>query len=304
VAVISRSLATLILLALLAVPAQAHDSLAPRGAKHAWPPAHDGWVMQHWMPFDESLLHRELDIDNRGLERWMRNDHHTVAQLAERRKQLDAETLADRLLAPRRATVSDKQYAVLHDRTIRFLTQGHSFHGTYALENTRTIFGVDRKTYKKLRLAGATPLQIGRRGGRSTAQVTRAMERILRYGRDIGTSDDSQTPAQGAYMLKRREALLSCFLRRPMPKLDPGNPYGDPNNGHGRHERGDRNGLRPDSKEARARRDPNSCWHEPALPDRVEDPVTTAAAQPGLSGGWAAKAHADRDSALCHLAGI
>src|SRR5215217_8870919 len=105
-------------------------------------------------------------------------------------------------------------------------------------------------------------------------------------------------------MLKRREALLSCFLRRPMPKLDPGNPYGDPNNGHGPHERGDRNRLRADSKEARARREPSSCWHEPALPDRVEDPGTTAAAQPGVSGGWTVKARAERESAVCHLAGI
>ena len=33
------------------------------------------------------------------------------------------------------------------------------------------------------------------------------------------------TPEQARYMLKRRTALLSCFLHRPMAKFDPGNPY-------------------------------------------------------------------------------
>ena len=311
---LGTALVTAVVLA-LSGPAAAHDSLAPAGAKHAWLPAHDAWVMQHWVPFDEAVLHQALDIDNRTLERWLRDDHHTVAQLAERRKGLTAEALADELLAPRRGTVGDDVYAVLHERTMRFLTQGHLaqhvlyhyFHGTYTLENTQTIFGVDRKTYKRLRLAGQTPLQIGRRGGRSTAQVTRGMRRILRYGRDVGVADGSHTPAQGAYMLKRRNALLGCFLRRPMAKLDPGNPYGDPNNGHGLHERDTRNGLLGDSKESRARRHPAFCWNEPELLSRPQDPATTAAAQPGLQGGWAAKASeapVERESALCNLAGI
>jgi hypothetical protein len=129
------------------------------------------------------------------------------------------------------------------------------------------------------------------------------MRRILRHGRDIGVGDGSQTAAQGAYMLKRRLALVSCFIRRPMPKLDPGNPYGDPNNGHGLHSRGNRNGLRGDSKEARARNHPRSCWHEPTLPPATAEPTAEAAAQPGLQGGWKATAPADQ-SALCHLAGI
>jgi hypothetical protein len=316
--VLSRSLRTALSVAAVGVaslaaaaPSQAHDSLAPAGANHAWLPAHDAWVMQHWVPFDEAVLHDALDVDNQGLERWMRDDHRTIAQLAERRKGLAADTLADQLLAPRKGTVSDDQYAVLHERTMRMLTQGHLaqhvlfhyFHGTYALENTKTIFGVDRKTYKRVRLAGATPVQIGRRGGRTTAQVDRGMRRILRYGRDVGTDDGSQTPAQGAYMLRRRTELLSCFLRRPMPKLDPGNPYGDPNNGHGPHGRTNRNGLRSDSKEARARRHRSSCWHEPVLPPATTEPTAGAAAQPGLQGGWKV-VERDGESALCHLAGV
>lgn len=67
-------------------------------------------------------------------------------------------------------------------------------------------------------------------------------------------------------MLERRNALLPCFLRRPLAKMDPGSPYGDPDNGHGPHGRGSLVGLLPGSKESTARRDPRSCWHEPRLP--------------------------------------
>jgi hypothetical protein len=327
---LTRSLCiALAALLLCVVPAQAHDSMAPRDAKHAWLPADDDWVMQHWMPFDEARLYDALDIDNLGLERWLRNDHHTIAQLAAR-KGLTADALTDQLIEPRRGTVPDDQLAVLRERTMRTMTQGHLaqhvlfhyFHGSYALENTQKIFGVDRKTYKRLRLAGATPFQIGRRGGRTPAQVDRGMRGILRYGADLGVSNESQTPAQAAYMLRRRRALLPCFLRRPMPKLDRGNPYGDPNNGHGPHARGTRNGLLRGSKEATARRDPHSCWHEPALPPatgadaaatepQTAEPTAAAAAQPGLEGGWSAapavaarSTEATPESALCHLAGI
>ena len=304
----SRSAVLTLALALLCLApagAQAHDSLAPPGAKHAWLPAHDDWVMQHWIPFDESDLYAALGIDNVAMERWLRNDHHTVEQLAQR-KGLTAAELKERLLAPRRGTVSDGQMAVLEERTDRFMTQGHLaqhvlfhyFHGSYVLENTRSIYGVDRRTYKRMRLDGATPLAIGRRGGRTPAQVDKGMRRILRYGADIGTKDGSQTPEQAAYMLRRRDALLSCFLRRPMPKLDPGNPFGDPDNGHGFHARGNRNGLLADSKEARARRDPHSCWHEPSLPAEAPPLKPT-----GETPAQARRAVAD-ESALCHLAGI
>ena len=66
-------------------------------------------------------------------------------------------------------------------------------------------------------------------------------------------------------MLRRRMALLGCFLHRPVPKLDPGNPYGDPYNGHGPHRPESLCSIGSGSKEARARRDPGSCWHEPPL---------------------------------------
>jgi hypothetical protein len=296
-----------------AVPAQSHDSMAPAGAKHAWLPADDDWVMQHWVPFDEARLHDALDIDNRGLERWLRNDHHSIAQLAERRKGLTADALTDYLIEPWKGNVGDHQLAVLRERTMRTMTQGHLaqhvlfhyFHGTYALENTQNIFGVDRKTYKRLRLRGATPFQIGRRGHRSPFQVERGMRSILRYGANLGVGNESQTPRQAEYMLRRREALLPCFLRRPMPKLDPGNPYGDPYNGHGPHARTTRNGLLPNSKEARARRDPKSCWHEPALQAKARGPKTVKR-QFVASGPSPVPADPGRpaESELCHLAGI
>jgi hypothetical protein len=300
--VLARSLCTAVAAAVgiaslvVVAPAHAHDSLAPPGAPHAWLPAHEPWVMQHWVPFDEAVLHDALDIDNRALERWLRDDHRTIAQLARQRKNLSADSLADRLLAPRKGSVDRRRFAQLRDRTIRMLTQGHLaqhvlfhyFHGTGALGNTQRIFGLDRSTYMRLRLDRATPIQIGRRGGRAPAQVDRGMRRLLRRERDRGVRDGSQTATQGAHMLRRRTDLLYCFLRRPMPKFDPGNPYGDPHNGHGPHARGTRNGLRPGSKQVRARRHRHCCWHEPVLPPPATEPTAGAAVQPGLQGGWAA----------------
>jgi hypothetical protein len=255
---------------LIATTAGAHDTDAPPGAPHTWLPK-KMWVMNHWVPFDETRLHTALHTTNRGVERWLRDDHRTIAQLAERRTGMDTGDLADHLVAPWRSKVSAGHFRVLRRRTIAMLTQGHLaqhvlyhyFHGT--VHRSRLIFGVGPKVYQRLRARGLTPLQVGRRGGRSARHVKRGMRRFLRDIAEHGVHMQAQSPVQARYMLRRRLALLGCFLHRPLPKLDPGNPYGDPNNGHGPHARGERNGLQPGSKEDAARRDPHSCWHEPRL---------------------------------------
>src|SRR4029450_2385631 len=101
-----RLAALVVLIACLAaLPAAAHDSDAPPGAPHSWLPKAD-WVMEHWVPLDESRLHALRPTDDARLKRWLRDDHHTIAMLAERRKGLDADTLADQLVEPQRGKVS------------------------------------------------------------------------------------------------------------------------------------------------------------------------------------------------------
>ena len=256
-----------------AVPAaQAHDSRAPRGAPHSWLPEQD-WVMQHWLPFDEADLYRVLGVDNLMLERWLRDDHRTIAQLARKRTGIAPKQLALHLVALR-GTLPRARVRVLRQRALRVVTQGHLaqhiffhyFHGTGALGRTRQVFGVGRRTFTRLRMRGSTPLAIGRYGGRTRERVVRGMRRLLRRMARAGVRRRAHSPRQGRLMLQRRRALLHCFLRRPVPKLDPANPYGDPHNGHGRHRRADRRGIKRGSKQRRARRHPRCCWDEPRLP--------------------------------------
>jgi hypothetical protein len=258
--------------AALAAPAQGHDSDAPPGAPHAWLPEVP-WVMQHWVPFDEARLHEALGIDNLTLERWLRNDHHTIGELALKRTGARVPALTEYLIEPWKGHVSPEQLEVLRRHTRSMLTQGHLaqhvlyhyFHGTTALEHTRAIFGVSRRTFQVLRAHGRTPLQIGRIGGKTRQEVTDGMRAVLANASAAGVSRRLQTPEQAAYMQRRRAAVLSCFLHRPLPKYDAGSPSGDHWSSHRPHTRGERPGLAPGSRQLTARGRSDSCWHEPDL---------------------------------------
>lgn len=280
-------------------PAHAHDSLAPVWASHPWLPR-EAWVMNHWVPFDEERLYKRLRVDNRALERWLRNDHHTIAQLARRRSGDSVAELTRYLVRPWRPVARPAALRRLRERTTRMLTQGHLaqhvlfhyFHGTMSRHQRHAIFGVGRDEYVRLRALGQTPMQIGLDHGRTAAEVTEGMAERLRYSGWLGEREGEHSPAQGDYMLRRRLALLPCLLERPSPKFDPGNPYGDPNNSHGPHRRGDRNGLMPGSKQRVARRHPSSCWHEPDLSQTVQPAARQLAPRPATG------THA-RESMLC-----
>jgi hypothetical protein len=258
--------------AAVATPAQGHDSEAPPAAPHSWLPEVP-WVMQHWVPFDEARLHSALGVDNLTLERWLRNDHHTIAELARARTGVGVPELTENLIEPWKGRVDLAQLKVLREHTRLMLTQGHLaqhvlyhyFHGTTALEHTRAIFGVSRRTFQHLRARRFTPLQIGHIGGRTPKQVTEAMRRLLATAAAAGVTRHLQTPEQAAYMQRRRAVVLACFLHRPLPKYDAGSPSGDHWSSHRPHARGERPGLAPGSRQLTARGRPDSCWHEPAL---------------------------------------
>jgi hypothetical protein len=95
--------------------AGAHDSLAPRGIdRHTWLP-HEHWVKKHWVPYDEDRLRELLRVSTRQIFAWLKDDHRTLAQLA-RRRGVNPRTLGTRLLAPRRAELPPRTYAVLRGR--------------------------------------------------------------------------------------------------------------------------------------------------------------------------------------------
>lgn len=254
---------------------KAHDSLAPAGASHTWLPAED-WVAYHWIPFDEQALKRALGLRGRELAAYLYDDHHTLADLAARRG-LDPETLADHLITSWRPRTDDREMGVLRDRTLRLLTQGHLaqhvffhvFHnggGTWYLGQR---LGISSATVTAERARGLTFQQIARRRGVAPSALRRhlaeAFGRRARQGIELGVASASES----ARILARQEAALPCWLRRPHPAQDPGNPYGKATQQHGQHPAGwPRTARERADDEAgveRVRRSlERSCWRPPA----------------------------------------
>src|SRR3954451_24601885 len=80
------------------------DSLAPPGAPAHWLPPED-WVYNHWLPYDEGRLYALLGVTRGDVWRQLRDDHHTLAELAKAHGWPSPESLAAALVAPRRGRV-------------------------------------------------------------------------------------------------------------------------------------------------------------------------------------------------------
>jgi WD40-like Beta Propeller Repeat len=175
----------------------AQDSDAPPGALPHWLPTED-WVYQHWLPFDEGRLYRLLRADRGAIWRHLRDDAaHDLEQLA-RRRGYRPRQLARLLVAPRGGN------ATLERRALRVITQGHlsqhiifhSLHQTAVPRRSRWIFGTRNARFLALRRAEASPLQIGRLHGRTTAQMYRrsvaALTAMARRGVRLGATSRGQ----------------------------------------------------------------------------------------------------------------
>jgi hypothetical protein len=170
------------------------------------------------------------------------------------------------LLAPRRASLSRREYKVLRARAWRVLTQGHLaqhvffhvFHGSHLNGHEdghiEHLFGVDRHEYRRLRQRSRmSPYGIARRHGRSTAAVKEHVEAELRAEASRGARAGSMSEPQAELLLARQMRVVECWLSRPAPKFDPHHPFGDRYSGHGPHERGSRVGIKNPKP-------PRGCW--------------------------------------------
>lgn len=179
----------LIVLALVPATALARDSQAPPGAGDRWLPA-EGWVMFHWLPYDERQLFARLHMSRADVLAWMRDDqHHRLAQLARERGLAPARLAAD-LVDAWAADAGPARERVLVARALRTLTQGHLsqhvlfhyFHQPAIGFRARSIFGVTPLYYQWLRLRGTAPAAIAlahRKSRRSVA--SRAMRTLRAY---------------------------------------------------------------------------------------------------------------------------
>lgn len=253
--------------------AVAHDSASPPGAPHRWLP-HEEWVWRHWVPFDEHTLTAELGLKAGQLEAYLLNDHRTLAQLAARRG-IGLNALVERLLVPWRHA-DGPQRALLRDRTRRLLTQGHLaqhvffhvFHGDYVTRVADSLFGLSRDAYWELRWTGATPSQIAARSGVSSETVKRGLGALFEQDRQLGLRAGVTTVAQADRIIRRQRHRLECWLQRPEPPQDWGNPYGHGAWLHGVHGPGwpatAAERRLDDRRVERARRSlRRSCWGRP-----------------------------------------
>src|SRR5438874_1788542 len=89
----------LMTLALGGAVARAADPDAPAGAPANWLP-NQPWVLDHWLPYDETRLFRILRVDRKQLLAWQRDESHTLADLA-RLRDVDPRMLPAQLVGPR-----------------------------------------------------------------------------------------------------------------------------------------------------------------------------------------------------------
>jgi hypothetical protein len=217
----ARVLAILVLSLSLALPSVAagRDSHAPSAASDNWLPC-DAWVMFHWLPYEEVRLYALLGMSPASVRAWLRDDdHHTLGQLFKRSGRTVMQA-ADQLVAPAYGRVSAARFRMLRNHTVDTLTQGHLaqhvlfhyFHQPLIGSRAARIFGVTPAAYRKLRLRGRSPAEIGRAHGRRRGQITYRALRLLTYAAHAGIRSRQTSRAQADEFLRTQRRGLHHWL--------------------------------------------------------------------------------------------
>jgi len=195
------------------------DSDAPPGSPPHWLPA-DHWVHHHYLPFDEARLYSLLHTSRDGLWEWLRDDNRTIQQLAAEKGYDDAEKFSAELVAPRAKDVDDAKLAELRGRALQVVRQGHlaqhiifhSLHQESGPSAAQQLFGVPEGRFQRLRRLDISPLQIGRRNGRTRAQMQDGLERELAMAIHHGIESGDVSRTQGMTLLRRQLRQVPRWL--------------------------------------------------------------------------------------------
>src|SRR4051794_39002901 len=221
---------TLVAFLLAAAPATAQtkpqttslDSEAPPGSPPHWLPR-ESWVMQHWIPYDETRLYALLGVTRGDIWRWLRDDTRNLAGLAAQHGWKDPNALAAALVEPWRGHLRDpRRLAVLQSRALRTLTQGHlsqhiffhSLHQNAIPDNAAAIFGTSTTRFRDLRRSELSPLMICRLSGLSRAHAQQSAEQTLRAEAALGVRRQAMPAAQGARLLTRQLRQVPRWLQQ------------------------------------------------------------------------------------------
>jgi Tol biopolymer transport system component len=196
------------------------DSEAPPGSPPHWLP-NETWVMQHWLPYDETRLHEVLGVTRGDIWRWLRDDTRNLAGLAALHGYPDPHVLARELVAPWQGRLREPhRQAVLESRALRTLTQGHlsqhmffhSLHQEAIPSAAPEIFGTSTTRFRDLRRSELSPLMICRLNGLSRAHAQDAAEKALRDMVERGVKGQAMPAAQGERLLARQLRQVPRWL--------------------------------------------------------------------------------------------
>lgn len=224
-------LIAVVLAVALAAPAHAQfakpqtkslDSEAPPGSPPHWLP-NETWVMQHWLPYDETRLYALMGVTRGEIWRWLRDDTRNLAGLAALHGYPDPHVLARELVAPWQGRLREpERMALLEKRALRTLTQGHlsqhmffhSLHQDAIPDNAPEIFGTSTTRFRDLRRSELSPLMICRLNGLSRDHAQTAAERTLRTMAARGVNGQAMPATQAQRLLARQLRQVPRWLQQ------------------------------------------------------------------------------------------
>ncbi|MGH2959373.1 MAG: hypothetical protein ACRDKE_07190 [Solirubrobacterales bacterium] len=229
------SLAVLFILG-CAVVAHARDSEAPKRAGDRWLPC-EPWVMYHWLPFDSRALYAETGISRKEWHDYIApdDDSHSLGQLVEKHGK-DPDAVVQKLMQRWNGRVSAPKLTELTRRANALMTQGHLaqhvffhyFHHPMLGIRARWVFNVSPGDYHAARMAGFTPREIARHGGKPVSRAVRRALVVLREIQDEAVASGQTTRAQARQFLIEQRKWVPRWLNqsvrprgKPFPKGSP-----------------------------------------------------------------------------------
>src|SRR3954471_7569179 len=196
------------------------DSEAPPGSPPHWLP-NETWVMQHWLPYDETRLYDLLGVTRGDVWRWLRDDTRNLAGLAALHAYPDPHVLARELVQPWQGHLKEPgRLPVLENRALRTLTQGHlsqhmffhSLHQNAIPDAAPKIFGTSTTQFRTLRRSELSPLMICRLNGLSRAHAQDSAEQTLRAMAARAVDGQAMPSAQADRLLARQLRQVPRWL--------------------------------------------------------------------------------------------
>jgi Tol biopolymer transport system component len=198
------------------------DSEAPPGSPPHWLP-NETWVMQHWLPYDETRLYSLLGVNRGDIWRWLRDDTRNLAGLAALHGYPDPHVLARELVAPWQGHLKEPhRLPILEARALRTLTQGHlsqhmffhSLHQDAIPDAAPAIFGTSTTRFRYLRRSELSPLMICRLNGKSRAHAQATAEQTLREMVGRGVRGQAIPATQAQRLLARQLRQVPRWLQQ------------------------------------------------------------------------------------------